>query len=74
MVKLQKNFKEIDKVDKTTKRKNDLDIKAESLEKRFFKKTPSEQRVFFKNIVMQSAELKAYREEIASIKKGGVSL
>ena len=54
---------------------NDLDTKAESLAKRFYKKTPKEQKMFFKNIVLQNAELKAYREEISSLKKeGGVSL
>lgn len=66
--------KEIDMVDQSTKRKNDLDIKAESLAERFYKKTQEEQKLFFRNVVVQSAELKAYREEISSLKEGGASL
>ena len=66
--------KEIVKVGYSTINENDLDAKAKSLEKRFYKKTPEEQKLFFRNVVVQSAELKAYREEISSLKEGGASL
>ncbi|WP_296875473.1 hypothetical protein [uncultured Methanobrevibacter sp.] len=71
---LNKEIVELDHVPTEGKNTDNLTRKAKLLEERFYKKSPKEQKLFFRNVVVQSAELKAYREEISSLKEGGDSL
>lgn len=51
-----------------------LPVKAKLLKEKFEKRSQEEQLQFFENVVKQTIELKTYKEELSSLKNGGVSL